>query len=298
MLKAKDRHFLIALLPILLPLLLFACTQSPLRERSPVGQAFAASKTSEKPVSDVGLRNRLRKELMTLYESGKTATSQTLLSRIGRPSCRLDLARPASKPLSPGEIYRLRKKSVVVLGILYKCKKCTEIHSTAASGFVISKDGAVVTNYHVVKREDGFVALGVMTADGKVYPVTEILAADARNDLAILKVEAGEDITPLPLVREDTPVGEPVALISHPSGHFYTLSTGIVSRHIVERGRKRLEITADYAKGSSGAPILDAAGNATAVVRTTTSIYYTEDKGLQMVVKTCVPASALKKMIK
>lgn len=276
-----------------------ACSSAVYHKARPTGQTRVEPAIQTKPVSDIQIRNRLQKELIGFQESGRAATSQTIATQLGRSNCGLDLAPPSGENLSRNEIYCQRKNSVVVVGTLYKCKKCTKWHTSTASGFFVSKDGAVVTNLHVVKKEEGYQALGVMTSDGEVYLVTKVLASDRRNDLVILQVDAGADavFTPASLASDDAPAGTPVVLISHPSGHFYTLTSGIVSRHVLQRGRKRMEITADYAKGSSGAPVLDAAGNVTGIVRTTTSIYYTGDKNLQMVVKTCIPVSALKKMI-
>ena len=105
-------------------------------------------------------------------------------------------------------------------------------------------------------------------------------------------------------LRTAIDVGDPVWVISHPASTFYYLSHGIVGRRFVQSRRGReielLDITADYARGSSGAPVLDATGAVVGVVRSTRSIYYEEDDGqqknLQMVFKHCVPARAVKEL--
>jgi len=62
-----------------------------------------------------------------------------------------------------------------------------------------------------------------------------------------------------------------------------------------------MAVTADFAKGSSGGPLLDACGNVAGMVASTTSIYYGTEKGqkdnLQMVLKHCVPAASILKLI-
>ena len=63
----------------------------------------------------------------------------------------------------------------------------------------------------------------------------------------------------------------------------------------------RMAITADYAKGSSGAPVLNSEGEVVGMVSATNSIYYTREKGqnqnLQMVVKLCIPVAAISKLL-
>ena len=62
-----------------------------------------------------------------------------------------------------------------------------------------------------------------------------------------------------------------------------------------------MTITADFAKGSSGAPVFDDRGNVAAMVASTSSVYYTQtkdtQKNLQMVFKQCVPAASILKLI-
>ncbi|MFP6751862.1 MAG: serine protease, partial [Pirellulaceae bacterium] len=91
-----------------------------------------------------------------------------------------------------------------------------------------------------------------------------------------------------------------------PAGRFYTLTKGIVSRNAVTYAnnvsRKRLYITAEFAKGSSGSPIFNSRGEVVGIVASTQSIYYTqsaeEQKNLQMVFRNCVPASAVHSLVK
>ena len=113
-------------------------------------------------------------------------------------------------------------------------------------------------------------------------------------------------VTPAALAVND-PVGTPVCAITHPTGRFYTLTTGVISRYYMSRksksnSAKRVSITADFAKGSSGSGIFNDSGNLTAIVTSTSSIYYNKEEGdaknLQMVVKDCVPAESIRDLIK
>ena len=146
---------------------------------------------------------------------------------------------------------------------------------------------------------------------GNFFPVIEILAANRESDVAIFRVKADSfPFIPLTLVSEDTTVGTAVNVISHPDGRFFTYTTGNVSRYFKKKtGRHSvtwMSITADYARGSSGGPVMDDSGMVVGMVANTNTIYY-KGKGksakssshdpVQMVIKNCVPAHALRALI-
>jgi S1-C subfamily serine protease len=147
---------------------------------------------------------------------------------------------------------------------LYLCPSCQEWSAVPASGFFISPAGAFVTSFHVVANAE-YETIIVMAGDGRVFPVREVLAADQQHDLAILRV-AGEHLPAVPLSRVAPAAGTRVYVISHPYGHLYSMTEGIISRccrmNDPEGPRAMLEITADFGPGSSGAPVLDERGEA------------------------------------
>ena len=144
-----------------------------------------------------------------------------------------------------------------------------------AGGYVITDDGAAVTCYHCVEPKESSMREGyliALDADNNVLPVTAILGCDKIMDAAIVRV-AGKDLTPLALNDRVAP-GDPVYLYSDPmhvAGYF---SSGMVNRFFWKIGRSgdpttlggakrfRLNVSTDWAPGSSGAAILDACGNA------------------------------------
>ena len=191
-----------------------------------------------------------------------------------------------------------------MIGRIYKCDKCTRWHVGSASAFAISSDGIIATNYHVIEEKDG-AALGAMDLSGKTYAVTEVLAASKADDVAILRLKDAE-LKPLPLARQPAPVGTSISVISHPDGRYFTMTKGDVSRYYLFRNKDkssahRMAITADYAKGSSGGPVLNGRGEVVGMVSSTNSIYYTREKGqnqnLQMVIKSCIPVAAINKLL-
>ncbi len=257
-------------------------------------------------VEDELLRGVLTSKAIALLESGRTVDMATLIGQLGTGSCVLDLPQSsAERDYDPVDLYPFASRSVVAVGGIYKCARCRDWHVSAATGFILTATGAIVTNYHVVDSSRKQ-ALVVMTADRQVYPVKRVLAASRADDLAILEIEA-EQLQPLPLVGNtaDAQVGSSVSVISHPKGRFYYYSEGVISRYFKARSAgsaiDALTITAEYARGSSGAPVLNRRGEVVAVVSSTESIYYTQDKAgqrnLQMVFRTCIPATSILRLI-
>ncbi|WP_298634426.1 trypsin-like peptidase domain-containing protein [uncultured Umboniibacter sp.] len=95
---------------------------------------------------------------------------------------------------------------------------------SSGSGFVISDDGYILTNDHVVANGDTIV---VRFPDQREYDA-EVVGQDPRSDLALLKIEA-EDLRPVRFASEQPKVGEWVVAIGSPFGLDYSASAGIVS---------------------------------------------------------------------
>jgi S1-C subfamily serine protease len=173
------------------------------------------------------------------------------------------------------EAYRRAASASVIIGSAYKCDKCSKWHHTLASGFAISADGVIATNHHVAANTVAE-AMGVMTADGRFFAVREILAASKPHDVALLRIDA-QGLACLPL-RDDAPAGTAVRCYSHPASTFGCISEGIITRYFKmnepdRNGAIFMQTTADYARGSSGGPILDGFGNAVGMVASTTPVF-------------------------
>ena len=252
-------------------------------------------------VNDQEVFGRLQKFAEEQLGSNQAVKAADLIAQLDRRTCEVKLAPPAAALPLPEMVARQRP-AVGVIGGLFKCKKCTNWHVSAASGFFIGASGVFVTCHHVINsaEKETFV---VMTGDGRLAAVREVLAADAASDVVIVRCE-GEGFTAVPLMA-DAPVGATVTVFGHPNDHFFSLTQGIISRYFIDRSPRKTEmlsITADFAKGSSGAPVFDAAGNAVGMVANTQSVYYDEKDGhaenLQMVFKNCVTAKSILRLIK
>jgi len=254
------------------------------------------------PVDDRRVRSEFQKGVEELESRENGTPTEALLKQLKeRKSTKLPLPKGPgnNKKLTAPEIYEKARRATLVFGHIYKCDRCTKWHPNVAGGVVIDPSGIAVTNYHVMDNAKA-AQFGAMTAGGKVFPVVEVLAASKRDDLAIVRLSGGPfDAVP---VSAGDPVGSEVKVISHPDGRFYTFSEGAIARYFFDPKNRvpRLQITADYARGSSGCGVFNEAGELTGVVASTNSIYYTESKdeqkNLQMVVKSCVPATTIRKL--
>jgi S1-C subfamily serine protease len=127
------------------------------------------------------------------------------------------------------------------------------------SGFLVSKDGVIVTNYHVISEGSSAV---VKFPDGAFYVVDGVLAFDKARDVAVIKAH-GENFKTLSLGNSDQlQVGEEVVAIGNPLSLESTVSNGIVSgiRTVEEEGGKFLQVTTPISPGSSGGPLFNMTG--------------------------------------
>ncbi len=127
------------------------------------------------------------------------------------------------------------------------------------SGFVISKDGSIVTNYHVIRSGTSAI---VRLPDGASFPVDGVLVDDPERDLAIIKAH-GQTFHTVELGDSNrVQVGDEVVAIGNPLSMESTVSDGIVSaiRDMDQEGGKFLQITAPISPGSSGGPLFNMEG--------------------------------------
>lgn len=126
--------------------------------------------------------------------------------------------------------------------------------SRQGSGFVVTQDGLILTNYHVIRDATNAT---VRLATGDVYDRVSVMATDERRDLAVLKV-SGFSLPTLALGNSDSVhIGMDVIAIGSPMGLENTVSTGIVSgRRTEPRGFNLIQISAPASTGSSGGPVL------------------------------------------
>ncbi|NNM87789.1 MAG: trypsin-like serine protease [Phycisphaerae bacterium] len=133
------------------------------------------------------------------------------------------------------------------------------------SGFIIQRDGYVITNNHVVDQAQ---EIHVTLADGKRLSA-HVVGSDPRADLAILKIHGPGPFPTIPLgLSDDLMIGEPTIAIGNPFGYSQSVSSGIVSaihRQIIEPNNPKpltnlIQTDAAINPGNSGGPLLNIYG--------------------------------------
>jgi serine protease Do len=190
----------------------------------------------------------------------------------GKGALALPTFAPIAKAADPGvvTINTVAEEAQGSGGIFSRGGKRREARGLG-TGFLLDKDGTVLTNNHVVEGADSIV---VQLSNGHQY-TAKVLGRDARTDVAVVRIDAKEPLTPLSLGDSDkVDVGDWVVAIGNPFGLSHTVSAGIVSAK--GRGREDvpldpsgyynfLQTDASINPGNSGGPLLNLRGEVVGV---------------------------------
>lgn len=153
----------------------------------------------------------------------------------------------------PSQIYEMIASATVRIEGLNKDGKMHNV----GSGFFISANGDVVTNYHVIA---GAYDLKVKLYSGEEVKVAYVKGYSIENDLAILKVEI-EGNSYLKISESDVKTGDPVYALGSPLGVDCVFTSGIVSNPLKSvNGIDMIVFTAPISSGSSGGPLVNSRG--------------------------------------
>ncbi|MBF0416236.1 MAG: trypsin-like peptidase domain-containing protein [Magnetococcales bacterium] len=146
------------------------------------------------------------------------------------------------------------------------------------SGIVVTEEGHVLTNFHVVENSKNIVVMVYNEAGDKSF-FADVVARDNNRDLALLLIEPNNKLKPAPLGNsENAQIGDSVITIGSPFGLNHSVSKGIVSgkRKVVNIGgvlhKGLLQTDAAINRGNSGGPLVDGQGW---VIGVNTAIYTT-----------------------
>ena len=209
-----------------------------------------------------------------LSKSGKTTIQQS-----NRTAQEVTVKKVTGQALmSPAEVYASTVNSIVSIN-------CSAVSTnifgqrvesaSSGSGFVITQDGYIVTNHHVIS---GASSVTVTMYDGTEYPAT-VVGSDSDYDVAVLKINA-TGLQPVTLgSSEDVNVGDTVLAIGNPLGELtFSMSQGIVSccdRAINVDGTpfNMIQVDASINPGNSGGPLMNLYGEVVGIVSAKYSSY-------------------------
>lgn len=224
-------------------------------------------------VDDEAFEKEARTRTEELAKAGKLVNYTEIARNAPAEHPGVALAAVSTKSLAPTGLADVLRRSTVALGLRYQEPKSKKWRfMIGATAFAVAP-GIFCTSLHVMTidpemmRDAQAVAL---THDGKVFPVTGVIASSDRADTCLISVP-GLDLPPLPL-RGGVTAGEQVWCMSHPDGFTYMFTSGQVARVSRDRWDEKhqpslhVEVTAEYCPGSSGGALADAAGNVVAQV--------------------------------
>ncbi len=166
-------------------------------------------------------------------------------------------------------------------------------YASAGSGFIISQDGYIVTNHHVISGSD---EIEILLSDGTTYDA-KLIGSDEAADIALLKIEA-EGLSYLAFGNSDEVfVGQNVVAIGNPLGELAnTMTTGIISaldREINIDGTVMnvLQTNTAVSPGNSGCPLLDQSGHVVGVINSKSNATSAEGIGF------AIPSNDVQKVI-
>ena len=162
-------------------------------------------------------------------DTDEESTQASVVYEGSRESSIINIAQiDTSKQMTPAEVYAQNVNSTVGIrtSITTNYWGYQTQSAAAGSGFILSADGYVLTNYHVVENSD---SITVSLYNGEEYDAT-LVGCDQSNDIAVLKIDA-EGLTPAVLGDSDNlNVGDQVVAIGNPLGELtFSLTTGAVS---------------------------------------------------------------------
>ena len=221
--------------------------------------------------------SRLNSRITALEDSVNAEPSETPVVSSSSAPIAASSSGSSSDSLSWAEINEIASKQVV--GVTTEVTYTnffgqTSSSAVSGSGFVISDDGYILTNYHVIETAyQNNYAVNVITHDGTRYDAT-IVGIEASNDIAVLKIDA-TGLTPATLGNSDSlAVGDDVCAVGNPLGELeFTSTFGHVSaldRLITtEEGGSAInmfQIDAAVNSGNSGGPVYNDQGQVVGVV--------------------------------
>ena len=225
-----------------------------------------------------------------LYNRMAAPQNSTTIYEEERPQIRTVVNTNNGQPMTPEQLYAANLASCVGITVNTTVNIFGQTTTSAASGsgFVLSQNGYIATNYHVIESavNDPSVTIQVSFANGDKYDA-KLVGGEKDNDVAVLKIEAS-GLTPVTLGDSSKlVVGESVYAIGNPLGELtYSLTDGLVSAldRLITTGENGDSTTLNVLQtncainpGNSGGPLFDSYGS---VIGITTAKYTQSSSGV------------------
>lgn len=162
------------------------------------------------------------------------------------------------KILNASEIFEKVNPSVVYIETYNKYNQKV----ASGSGVIVSKDGVVVTNHHVIVDWTEITYVKVKLANGQIFETDQVIGYDANRDLAVLKIDGPKNLIPVELGDSDKiNSGEKIFALGSPLGIQNSVTEGIISnKSIVENKLSYIQHTAPISHGNSGGALVNKYG--------------------------------------
>ena len=210
---------------------------------------------------------------------GSTSGGKTTINESDRTATAVQIKKVDGKTkMQPAEVYASTVNSTVSINCSSQSTNIfgqTPQSASSGSGFIISEDGYIVTNYHVI---NGASSVKVTLYNGNTYDAT-VIGGDSDYDVAVLKINAS-GLQPVTLGESaDVNVGDTVLAIGNPLGELtFSMSQGIVSscdRAINVDGTpfNMIQVDCSINPGNSGGPLVNLYGEVVGIVSAKYSTY-------------------------
>jgi len=201
------------------------------------GDIVSAKRIEANKDNEINLWNKIFNSNVSKREGAST---------LGYPGKLVSKSLPVSSVENIVEAYG---KSIVLI----------QTQSNMGSGFVVSSDGLILTNSHVINMSETVTVKFI--ADNRVYSNVKVVKNDTIRDLALLKIDEVGNFTAVVLGDSDqVSVGERVVAIGNPEGLENTVSDGLISAIRDKNGTKLIQISAPISSGSSGGALFNMNG--------------------------------------
>jgi hypothetical protein len=272
--------------------------------------------STDTPIMDQSMEGMTHADQAIIQQMLKLRSEKKLLShgevkkRLNLPQpMEVALKQPSTRILSVEEVAQWARQANFRVGYCYLCPHCDNWHLNLAAAYAVSEK-VLVTCDHVVDiaediREGYLIAV---SHDGVVIPISAIIARSKDMDAVVLHCEAASFV-PMAL-QTDVQQGAASYCYSSPLGQFGYFSDGIVNRFYWDQGYRggamdqldslrflRINVSTDWAPGSSGSAVFDRCGNVIAHVSQIAPLGEQQDSQPLVTIHTGVPARAVKKLL-